>query len=690
MLTNKRNIIWYILIFLYVLVTGFFLRNKLGDDECIVFQYAKNISTGHGWTFNPGMTINGCTSVLYPLLLACFGSLGFNIPPVAFWLSLFFLVGCGVIVYLLLKQNGYFYAAYLAPFLIVVQVILLWGLGLETSLALFLSFLSLKFYFQKQYTVTTALLAIDVLARPDTMLLAGILFFHFFVKTRKIPLQQLLLFILLLLPWIVFSLITFKSFFPNTLYTKSIQGLVKYVPPYQRLVQRVIDPMPVTFIEPLFLKRLFLLFFIVLIVGGMLKIFFENKKENKHELLGLLLLWGILHIAVYIYLRIPYEYRWHMAPVAVIYCIVGAISMESLTIFLEKPPIRLLVIILLFGFIWFPEMVVYKNFLVHDFKFRNRITFYYEAAKWFKKNIPPTATIGFGEVGVLGYFSDRTIIDMAGLVTPGVSRHIYLDDPYWTVRYYRPDYLMRFSPQTIYDFIMPEDWWNKAYRPIKTISFSDTTLTLVLYKKVDDSMIPKPNDYRMALTESIEKNRINIVKELLEMGADPNVAYPDGTIPLIHATRKNSLGMVQLLLNKGAQVNKVNEVGSTALIDAANNGYQKIVAALLAKGADINMKTNSGWTALLGAVSKGNFEIVKLLLDNGADPNAVNNDGNSPLSAAAYNGYVEIVKLLLAHGADVNQQNKGGGTPLDGAMWKDHFDVVQILKQAGAKNNLMH
>jgi hypothetical protein len=628
MLTNKRNIILYILIFLYVLVTGFFLRNKLGDDECIIFQYVKNISTGHGWTFNPGMTINGCTSVLYPLLLACFAKLGFNIPSTALWVSLFFLACCGIVVHFLLKQNGYPKAAYLAPLLIIVRVISLWSLGLETTFALFLSFLSIYFYFQKRYTLTTALLALTVLTRPDTMLLAGILFFHFLLTTRKIPWPQVLLFILLLLPWGIFSWVTFKSFFPNTLYSKIVQGLLENLPLWKRISLRVLDPLPVGFLEPLHFKKFFMGIFILLMLGGLVKIFFEKKEDlsdtNKYKLLGILLLWGVLHMTLYIYLKIPVGYRWHMAPVAGIYCILAAVSIESLTSFL-KNPVRVFVIILLFGLFLIPEIIIYTAFVTHDWNHRNRTTFYLEVANWLRDNTPPSATIGAYEVGILGYFSNRTIIDMAGLVTPGVSRHTFLNDSYWAIRYYRPDYFVRFSPPISgYDFAIPDTWREQAYRPEKVIHFSDTTVTLVLYKKVNDAVIPQANDYRQALLLSIEKNEYDKVKSLLEIGAD------------------------------------------------------------------VNAKTDSGWTALLGAVSNGNSKIVKLLLDNGADPNAVNNDGNSPLSAAAYNGYVEIVKLLLAYGADVNQQNKGGGTPLDGAMWKNHSDVVQILKQAGAKNNLTH
>jgi arabinofuranosyltransferase len=41
-------------------------------------------------------------------------------------------------------------------------------------------------------------------------------------------------------------------------------------------------------------------------------------------------------------------------------------------------------------------------------------------ARWVNANTPPTALIATHDIGALGYFSDRRLLDMAGLVSPGV------------------------------------------------------------------------------------------------------------------------------------------------------------------------------------------------------------------------------------------------------------------------------
>jgi hypothetical protein len=43
-----------------------------------------------------------------------------------------------------------------------------------------------------------------------------------------------------------------------------------------------------------------------------------------------------------------------------------------------------------------------------------------QIARWVNKNTPQTAVIGAHDIGGLGYFGDREIIDLAGLVSPDV------------------------------------------------------------------------------------------------------------------------------------------------------------------------------------------------------------------------------------------------------------------------------
>jgi ankyrin repeat protein len=93
------------------------------------------------------------------------------------------------------------------------------------------------------------------------------------------------------------------------------------------------------------------------------------------------------------------------------------------------------------------------------------------------------------------------------------------------------------------------------------------------------------------------------------------------------------IDVVKILLQRGADVQIRNHLGDTPLLIAAFQGYSQIVAVLLGAGADMEKK-NFGEVALTLAVSKGHFPTVKLLLENGADINKLADDGKTALVKA--------------------------------------------------------
>ena len=107
-----------------------------------------------------------------------------------------------------------------------------------------------------------------------------------------------------------------------------------------------------------------------------------------------------------------------------------------------------------------------------------------------------------------------------------------------------------------------------------------------------------------------------------------------------------NLEMVRFLLEQGANANAKDNQGTTALIGAAYNGHAEIVKALLAYGADSNAKQYDGQTALMGAAFRGHAEIVKILLADGADVSAARKDGATALTAARTGDNKRIVQLL--------------------------------------------
>ncbi len=111
--------------------------------------------------------------------------------------------------------------------------------------------------------------------------------------------------------------------------------------------------------------------------------------------------------------------------------------------------------------------------------------------------------------------------------------------------------------------------------------------------------------------------------------------FPKFGTPLHVAASKGNLEVVKLLLQRGANINTANSAGNTPLHLAVLNGHKEIVEFLVEEKADINKMNNNGQTVLHCAVArvdiKGITEIVEFLLHRGAAVDLPDNDGDTPL-----------------------------------------------------------
>jgi ankyrin repeat protein len=122
--------------------------------------------------------------------------------------------------------------------------------------------------------------------------------------------------------------------------------------------------------------------------------------------------------------------------------------------------------------------------------------------------------------------------------------------------------------------------------------------------------------------------------------------------------------IVKALLDAGADVNGRSYLNLTPLIEACKQESIEIMNTLLEYGADINCESEVEYfeTPLVRAIWSENFEIVKVIVDNTPDVNHIADDGynRSPLQIAIFmvkdtSQRHRIMKYLIENGADISR-----------------------------------
>jgi len=179
----------------------------------------------------------------------------------------------------------------------------------------------------------------------------------------------------------------------------------------------------------------------------------------------------------------------------------------------------------------------------------------------------------------------------------------------------------------------------------------------------------------------------NLVRTLLEDGADVNALGGEYGMALRAAAFRGHKAIVTVFLKNGADVNALGGYYGTALQAAAVRGFDTIITMFLKNGADVNALGGEYGTALQAAAFKGRETIVTMLLKNGADVNARGGEYGTALQAAAFGGHETIITTLLKNGADINILGGYYGTALQAAAAGGRETIVTKLLMNGADVN---
>ena len=230
--------------------------------------------------------------------------------------------------------------------------------------------------------------------------------------------------------------------------------------------------------------------------------------------------------------------------------------------------------------------------------------------------------------------------------------------------------------------------------------------------------VKESNEYGTTpLHEAAEKGNMEIVKLILDCGAEVDAKDKYLHTPLFKAVWFRHLEVVALLLKNGADIQIRDQNEHSLLHWVAFNGDQSMANLLVQYGIEIEVGNKEGKTPVDYAIRRGHHEVIEFLeieyqkrrkmrirtsLKSNTLGDAIDNQDLEEVKAhlkltetekvdslllhrAAAVGNRDIIQLLLDNGAEVNTMSKYGITALHIAAQHGRKEVVRILLDHGAK-----
>lgn len=419
------------------------------EDFYITLRYAQNIAHGLGFVYNPGARILGTTTPLYTLLLALIIRLGID----PLWVAkLLGIAADGVscyAIYRLGRAAGHPGAGIAAALcLAFLPVNLVWATkGMEVELVAAAGVVAWMAWMERREYLAWGACAVLALLRIDGLALAVFLLLGTLAWERRLPWRGLALFLLLLLPWLLFSTAYFGSPVPASVtaklhvYAHSPSTRFPRLGEFVRLMTRNVG--------------LLLLAGWVFATAGLIRYLVGRQRAGGRAgapALPLVVpaLWVLSYYAS-MALSPVFLFGWYFVPPTPIYYLIAMVGW-SLALrrlwqgagdSLDRRPGSGMALILaaagLLGAVFVPRVL-------HDLRegqAANR-TLNIPIGEWLHTHARPSDTVMLEPIGYIGYYGGMRVLDVVGLVTPEVL-------PYWDKQVYYPEFQIwrRFLPEWV-------------------------------------------------------------------------------------------------------------------------------------------------------------------------------------------------------------------------------------------------
>ncbi|MEJ2447465.1 MAG: hypothetical protein P8Y37_05925 [Anaerolineales bacterium] len=389
------------------------------DDAWIHQTFARNLASGQGWSFQSGQPSGGSTGPAWGLLLSLvyFG----NINPVwgTYLLGFGLLWGSSVLGYLIVREilPGNPIAPLITGAVIGVEWHLVWAAlsGMETLFLGLIIFMVLYWLIRRKsnFWYPGFLIGFSVWVRPDGLTLMGPVLLVAILESKTIKevfnktCQVLIGVAALAAPYFLFNWFVAGDIWPNTFFAKQAeyQSLQKisFLTRYARMALPAITGLG------------------ALLMPGFIYEGFRAIKSKDWARVGMLV-WVVGYVGLYAWkLPVAYQHGRYLMPVMPMYFVLGCLGLQRLLVpGSEKTWFRVVSRSVLgaglvtVGSFWFLGM---RAFARDVGVIQTEMV---ETARWINANTSEDAVIGAHDIGALGYYGNRKILDLAGLVSPDV------------------------------------------------------------------------------------------------------------------------------------------------------------------------------------------------------------------------------------------------------------------------------
>ncbi len=432
------------------------------DDPFITYRYAQNLLAGSGFVYNPGQYVLSTTTPLFAFLLALFGNIWPDLPHLANLIGAISLGLGGLLIWDLAHTWRSPWVGWTGLLLYPIFPLVVTTLGSETPVYLALCLLTIVLYARKAYVWTAVAGALAALARLDGVLVVLPLCIDYLLTERRqlqltgtveaklrrlrqlLPWSAIGWYCGILVSWMALVWWYFGSPFPVTLAAKQSQGTLA-----------ISQKFAAGFLSVLETYGSHWHYWVAAAIAllGLAYLILRNRRW------WILPAWTLLYFIAYVLLGVT-SYFWYYAPLVPGFVVLAGLGITALgnsaltttddsshsdqgRNWLVRNRNGLIATSFLFILLFFQVRDLARFARNPD----ARYSIYKEIGQWLDEHTSKDESVGALEIGIIGYYAQREMIDFAGLLQPAVAEHLIGAQDYsaaagWALREYQPDYIV--------------------------------------------------------------------------------------------------------------------------------------------------------------------------------------------------------------------------------------------------------